>query len=52
MSEKISIFESAHKGDYEVVTKKVEEDQKLITKTDEVSFANMVQSIYNIKFTF
>lgn len=37
MADKISIFESAHKGDYELVTKKVEENPKLITKTDEVS---------------
>lgn len=37
MSDSISIFESAHKGDYETVTKKVEANPKLLTKLDEVS---------------
>lgn len=37
MSDKTTIFEAAHKGDYELVTKKVEENPKIITKTDEVS---------------
>lgn len=32
-----TIFESAHKGDFEVVSKKLEEDPSLLTAKDSVS---------------
>lgn len=49
MADKISIFESAHKGDYEIVTKKVEENPKLLTKTDEVNITNLLKTAVIVK---
>lgn len=36
----VSIYESAHKGDFEIVRDKVEENPKLLTKVDDVSKTN------------
>lgn len=42
-----TIFESAHKGDFEVVTKKLEEDPSLLTAKDSVRNRFLIYSPFD-----
>lgn len=43
MSRSISIFESAHKGDFDLVRNKLEEDPTLLNKQDEVFIETTIE---------